>query len=495
MKSKIFYLLVVLFFSAPVLKAQNSVQVYPQANNLKGYVFDGQLNLVKNLPVQGNTFTVNYTEFQSNKYYVVITSSSGYYYIGTSQEIASNKKIQLTQSAPLPWISIANKTRLINAQNQYINIHAHGGLTYSINADLLGIIRLKLLGFNGFRLVFRSFDSSSNRLPGLYIKTGTPFNNTISGFTDAYIDQYLVPKIQLAKLLGMYVILDHHDMFIHDKNVMNEYETNPNEYNAWLEMWKHLSLRFKNEPAIAIYEVQNEPGFKMSGDFVLKMHNDVIKLIRQNDTNHLIAFGHSWQNVEVQMYLDKGIPYDPAHKLIFTVHHYLKPHQMNAGLTYKIGDAVKLEQKYQVPIWFGETGFKNNYSQPVQNMIEQWYDYADKNFISTSIWRDDDIMGKHDPNGNADYVNAMNIKKRIFLSESSDWNIRCFRKDYNNGRNYIITNPNASSKAHLKINYPVINSISISSVSPDKQAVKIVDSKKGYAIIDGNFKSIEISLN
>lgn len=493
MKMKRYILFIFLFASIISVNAQDKVSIYPSANSLKVYVFDGQLKFIKYLPVQAGTTTINAGEFSKNKYFVVVTSASNYYYIGTSQQIAASRKINLVKAAPLPWIGIKDNTKLINSQNQYINIHAHGGLTYSLENDLMGIIRLKLLGFNGFRLVFRSFDTSSNELPGLYIKTkGIPFNKVISGFSDDYIDQYIMPKIKLAKLLGMYVILDHHNMFLNDKNMGDDYETNPTVYNAWLDMWKHLSLKFKDEPAIAIYEVQNEPGSKMSQDFVLKMHNDVIKLIRQNDTKHIIAFGHSWGNITEQFYLEKGIPQDPAHKLIYTMHHYYKPRQPGGGLQQKMADAVRIGQKYKIPIWFGESGFKYDYGQPTQQMIEQWYDFADRNFISTSIWREDDVMGRVNNSTDESFLSAMSIKRRVFLSETNNWNIRCYRRDAADGKNYIITNPNAGTAAHLKINYPIMSSVSF---SPDNQSVKITDSKKGFAEIDGNFRSIKVILN
>ena len=480
-----------LVFQVTIVSAQDVIQITPKATNLKGYIFDSQLKFVNYLPVaQDGSVSINDADFTKNNYFIVLTSGSDYYYIGSSQQIVANKKIQLTEAAPLPWIKISNDKKLITSQNQYINLHAHGGLTYSLENDLLGIIRLKLLGFNGFRLVFRSFDADSKGLPGLYLKTTGPFNQTISGFTENYINEYIVPKIQLAKLLGMYVILDHHAMFIHDKSVNDEYETNPDDYNAWLDLWKHLSEKFKDEPAIAIYEVQNEPGSKLSQDFVLKMHNDVIKIIRENDTNHIIAFGHSWNNIDQQFYLDKGIPYDPSDKLIYSMHHYYKIMQPDGGLAAKIQTAVRIGQKYKIPIWFGETGYKNDYSASDVDMLERWYDYADKNFISTSLWWDDDIMGTRKNNTDPVYIEAMNVKKRVFLSESSNGNIRCYRKDYNNGESYIIQNPDPNTAAHLRINYPVMNNISF---SPDNSGVKIVI-VNGYASIDGKFSTIKVTL-
>jgi len=149
-----------LVFQVTIVSAQDVIQITPKATNLKGYIFDSQLKFVNYLPVaQDGSVSINDADFTKNNYFIVLTSGSDYYYIGSSQQIVANKKIQLTEAAPLPWIKISNDKKLITSQNQYINLHAHGGLTYSLENDLLGIIRLKLLGFNGFRLVFRSFDA------------------------------------------------------------------------------------------------------------------------------------------------------------------------------------------------------------------------------------------------------------------------------------------------------------------------------------------------
>jgi hypothetical protein len=482
--------------SSTLVMGQQRIEISPRESNLKVYVFDSGLKFLRYIPVdQSNAISINPDEFSKNKLEIVITSNSDYYFIGSSQQIADQKSIHLVQSAPLPWIKIADDTKLITDENQYINIHAHGGLSSTLEEDLKGIIRLKLLGFNGFRLVFRTFNAETKNEPGIYLKTsGPPFNQTISGFTDEYINKYIVPKINLAKLLGMYVSLDHQEMMINDQKVSDKYEGNPDLYRAWLDVWQHLSEKFKDEPAVAFYEVQNEPGSTYSQDFVLKMHNDVIKLIRENDKNHIIAFGHSWANITQEFYLQKGIPDDPEKKLLYSMHHYYHKLSLkgDGGLAYKIAEAMNIGKKYKIPIWFGETGFDGNYDPDDIDMVEKWYDVADRNFISTCFERDDDIRGVRKDNTDENYISALEAKKRVFLSESNNWNIRCYRKDYKSGKSYVIVNPNPSSAAHIQINYPVFYNLSF---SPDNKSVKIEDSRQGYVKINGNFKSIEVSVN
>jgi len=72
-----------------------------------------------------------------------------------------------------------------------------------------------------------------------------------------------------------------------------------------LDIWKYIAIRFKDHPAIAGYDLINEPGITSDGDFkklVLPFYEKAYNVIRAQDKNHIVImqarfrFYYNWEN-------------------------------------------------------------------------------------------------------------------------------------------------------------------------------------------------------
>ena len=340
-------------------------------------------------------------------------SSFGFEAKTMQNAVSPPNPIILKKQQRLPWLSINRERRLANEQGETVRLMAHGGMTFDPDADRMVIRRMARVGMNANRLVFRSYNAGSVQNKA-YIKGGKPLFRYIDGFGEKGVKLMIEDRVEEAKSYGMYTILDHHDMWIDDKNVMDEYENNKDVYAAWLDLWEYLAKRFKDEPAIAFYEVENEPAPRLSPGFVKRMHDEVIARIRKHDKKHIIAFGHGWGKTEQAMYLKSGVPFDPEKQLIYSLHHYYKGDPAarvagkikdamgispdagklnDGGLYRKVKTASDIAAKYNLPFWFGEFGYLDNYSYDTIQFIQSVYSFADRNSLSTSIWREPDLLG------------------------------------------------------------------------------------------------------
>lgn len=170
----------------------------------------------------------------------------------------------------------------------------------------------------------------------------------------------------------LYLILDLHaapggqgnDLNIADGDTSKPFlwESQAN-YGKTVALWKTLALRYRDEPWVGAYDILNEPnwgfgdpendrnGLKEQENGPLKaLMMEITDAIRSVDKNHLIIIeGNGWGNNY------NGIlpPWDGNMALSF--HKY-----WNFNDQASIQRFLDLREKYQLPVWLGETGENSN---------------------------------------------------------------------------------------------------------------------------------------
>jgi endoglucanase len=170
----------------------------------------------------------------------------------------------------------------------------------------------------------------------------------------------------------MYLILDLHAAPGGQGNDLNISDRDPLKPSLWdseanrqktIALWKKLAERYANEPWMGAYDIINEPnwgfedpandknGLKESKNEPLKkLMVDITNAIRQVDKKHMIIIeGNGWGNNY------NGIlpPWDK--NMVLSFHKYWNYNNRNS-----IQHILDTREKYNVPVWLGETGENSN---------------------------------------------------------------------------------------------------------------------------------------
>ncbi|SJZ97888.1 cellulase family glycosylhydrolase [Sediminibacterium ginsengisoli] len=189
--------------------------------------------------------------------------------------------------------------------------------------------------------------------------------------------------LQWCKANKMYLILDLHaapggqgnDLNIADRDTTypNLWQSEANRQKT-IALWEKLAERYKDEPWIGGYDILNEPNYGFTdpaGDRngIREPLNQPLKelmmaittAIRKIDQKHIIIIeGNGWGNNY------RGIlpPWDK--NMVLSFHRY-----WNFNDKASIGSILEAREKYNVPVWLGETGENSNvwFTQAI-NLLE-----------------------------------------------------------------------------------------------------------------------------
>ena len=137
------------------------------------------------------------------------------------------------------------------------------------------------------------------RLPFTYMNLWDDNGNLKSNAFDR-LDWF----VQNCSQRGMYVILDMHGAFGSQNGMDHSGEINDGKqlyYNQsnkdkTLNLWKKIAEHFKGNPAVAAYDILNEPGIKAAATYSLHwdFYNEIYNTIRSKDSNHIIIMESCW---------------------------------------------------------------------------------------------------------------------------------------------------------------------------------------------------------
>jgi len=176
--------------------------------------------------------------------------------------------------------------------------------------------------------------------------------------------------LQWCKENKIYLILDLHaapggqgndaNISDNDKSKPSLWESEENQKKT-IALWKKLAERYKDEAWIGGYDLINEPNInftgknlngtdEMSNAPLWKLQKEITEAIRQVDKKHIIFLeGNGWGNNY------NGLIPIWDKNMAFSFHKYWN---YNNDETIKF--ALDLREKYNMPIWLGETGENSN---------------------------------------------------------------------------------------------------------------------------------------
>ena len=213
------------------------------------------------------------------------------------------------------------------------------------------IKRIAELGFNSVRPALNSRLFLTEGENPVYVEEGFQLIDSLVGWCKKY---------------HLYVIIDMHGApggqtgaNIDDSpNDIPELFIEKKYQDQLVNLWVKIAQRYKDEPAVAAYDLLNEPLPKGSGaankykHLLVPLYQRVTAEIRKVDQKHMITLeGFDWSN-------DWSLFDKPFDQNVFYQFHYYcwaRPDNLNG-----IDEYLKKRDELNTPIWVGETGEKGN---------------------------------------------------------------------------------------------------------------------------------------
>lgn len=224
------------------------------------------------------------------------------------------------------------------------------------------------------------------RLPFTYMNVDFAAITDLEAAGESYDFSAIEEFVDTAAEYGIYTILDLHGAYgsqngqdhsgqiIEDVNDVTFY-SDEKLTALTVKLWEELSLYFKDNSAIAGYDILNEPGEKAG--ITSKRHwdfyDEVYKVIRGNGDDHIVIFESCWDGKNMPQPSEYG-----WENCVYSFHHYagdkLSYAQYCKSWDNKIKEITLME--FGVPLQMGE--FTNYLSH------ENWQ-YS-LNLLNSSLW-------------------------------------------------------------------------------------------------------------
>ncbi len=235
---------------------------------------------------------------------------------------------------------------------------------------------------------------------------------------------------------GIYTIIDLHgvpggqsfDQSTGQIN-QNQYWTNTNDQSRTTIIWQNIAAHFTGNPAVAGYDLINEPQGAPSSNAVWAAYNSLYLAIRAIDPDHIIFMEGTWGSWDWSM-----LP-NPAvfgwQNVVYELHEYQWGFSgdatgIMAGVDNQVSD-FKNHQSWNVPAFIGEFNefsAGSDPSIPWKYAVQQF----DSNSISWTAWTYKVInggvpndWGLYNPTGN--WPPVPNLQGDSSTTISNDWTL------------------------------------------------------------------------
>ena len=239
---------------------------------------------------------------------------------------------------------------------------------YIAEAD---IKRIAELGYNSVRPALNS---------RLFVKDGNPVVYSEEGFT------LLDNLVKWCKASGVYVIIDMHAAVGGQtgQNIDDSADDKPELFidakyqDELVNLWVTIAKRYANEPAVAGYDLLNEPLPARTGAAkaykaqLEPLYQRITKAIREVDSRHMVIVeGADWAN-------DWSVFSKPFDKnMVYQFHYYCWDNPSNLK---SIQQYLDYRSRFNAPVWVGETGERD------AAIYWATTEYFEANNIGWSFW-------------------------------------------------------------------------------------------------------------
>jgi len=194
--------------------------------------------------------------------------------------------------------------------------------------------------------------------------------------------QLLAPLIDWCRAAKIWVILDMHcapggqtGTNIDDSYGYPWLYDSPRSRQLLIDIWTRIASHYRSEPIILGYDLLNEPiphfpKLRPYNAELEPLYKRITAAIRQVDPNHIIILGGAQWDSNFDIF---GPPFDK--NVIYEFHKYW----VDPGKA-SVQPYLDFREKYQVPIWCGESG------ENTDQWIRQFVETLDTNDIGWCFW-------------------------------------------------------------------------------------------------------------
>jgi endoglucanase len=192
------------------------------------------------------------------------------------------------------------------------------------------------------------------------------------------LDQLIV----WSRAEGLYVILDLHaapggqtGANIDDSAGYPWLYHSPQEQLHLIEIWRRLAKHYRDEPTVLGYDLLNEPiphfpKLAPLNSLLEPLYKELTAEIRKIDAHHIFILGGAQWDSNFSVF---GKPFDS--NVAYTFHKYWTAPDESVIRPY-----IDFREKYDVPIWMGESG------ENTDDWIAQFVKTLEKNNIGWAFW-------------------------------------------------------------------------------------------------------------
>ena len=188
--------------------------------------------------------------------------------------------------------------------------------------------------------------------------------------------------VQWAKEDGLYIILDMHcapggqtGTNIDDSwGYPWIYEDEASQQQA-ADIWKRVAEHYRDNPTVLGYDLLNEPiphypRLQQYNSKLEPLYRKLVAAVRSVDRNHVVILGGAQWDSNFSVF---GPPFDK--NIMYTFHKYWVTPNEDAVKQY-----VEFRDKYNVPIWMGESG------ENTDEWIDTFRKILDEDQINWTFW-------------------------------------------------------------------------------------------------------------